>query len=201
MKFLSKALTTLLTLGRLARPSLAFAPTSRSAAFYTSSTSLSMAEKLPVMAPEEVMSPKAHGTSEASVMKDLRWNCDYETSDRICNFNRHYAEYAGYWTSTEFLKFVKDRENPEAPINFYDSVTGTLLFTAPVGRTMTEFLKESTSHGWPSFRDEECNWEYVRCLRDGECVSTTGTHLGHNIPDKTGNRYCINLVSVAGKEE
>ena len=95
MKFLSNALTTLLTLGSLARPSLAFAPTSRSAAFYTSSTSLSMAEKLPVMAPEEVMSPKAHGTSEAPVMKDLRWNCDYETSDRICNFNRHYAEYAG----------------------------------------------------------------------------------------------------------
>jgi len=26
-----------------------------------------------------------------------------------------------------------------------------------------------------------------------------GTHLGHNLPDKRGNRYCINLVSVAGK--
>jgi peptide methionine sulfoxide reductase MsrB len=23
--------------------------------------------------------------------------------------------------------------------------------------------------------------------------------LGHNIPDGTGNRYCINLVSVAGQ--
>ena len=28
-------------------------------------------------------------------------------------------------------------------------------------------------------------------------VSTTNTHLGHNLPDKNGNRYCINLVSVA----
>jgi len=29
-------------------------------------------------------------------------------------------------------------------------------------------------------------------------VSVDGTHLGHNLPDKFGNRYCINLVSVAG---
>mmetsp|Transcript_20273 Transcript_20273/g.30488 ORF Transcript_20273/g.30488 Transcript_20273/m.30488 type:complete len:205 (+) Transcript_20273:87-701(+) len=200
MKVFPSTLTTLLTLGSLARPSMAFLSPSRPAAFYTSSSNLAMAEKLPILAQEEVMSQKAHGTSEKPVMKELRWNCDYDTADRICNFNRHYAEYAGYWTSTEFLKFVKDREDPEAPINFYDSNTGKLLFTAPVGRTMQEFLMESSSHGWPSFRDEECNWEYVRCLKDGECISTAGTHLGHNIPDKSGNRYCINLVSVAGQE-
>lgn len=41
-------------------------------------------------------------------------------------------------------------------------------------------------------------WEHVRCLSDGECVSLTGTHLGHNLPDRYGNRYCINLVSIAG---
>jgi peptide methionine sulfoxide reductase MsrB len=28
-----------------------------------------------------------------------------------------------------------------------------------------------------------------------------GTHLGHNLPDGKGNRYCINLVSVAGRPE
>lgn len=117
---------------------------------------------------------------------------------RICNFNRHYAEYAGYWETTDFLKSLKDEEQP---IQFYDSVTGALLFTAPVGRTMEEFVKESKSHGWPSFRDQEVNWEYVRCLKDGEAVSTTGTHLGHNLPDASGNRYCINLVSVAGRPE
>ena len=113
--------------------------------------------------------------------------------------SKHILDPTGYWTSTEFLKDIKDRDDPNAPINFYDSVTGKLLFTAPVGRTMDDFIKESNSHGWPSFRDEECQWDYVRCLPDGECVSTTGTHLGHNIPDKKGNRYCINLVSVAGK--
>ncbi|EEC49902.1 predicted protein [Phaeodactylum tricornutum CCAP 1055/1] len=151
--------------------------------------------KLPVMAEEDVMSPKAHGTSEKPVQKNLRWNCDFDTADRICNFNRHYAEHAGYWQTTEFLKSIKEEEQP---IKFYDSVTGVHLFTAPVGRTMEEFLLESQKHGWPSFRDEETVWDSVRCLKDGECVSVTGTHLGHNIPDKSGNRYCINLVSVAG---
>lgn len=49
------------------------------------------------------------------------------------------------------------------------------------------------------YEDEEVNWEYVRCLKGGEAVSVDGTHLGHNLPDKKGNRYCINLVSVAGR--
>jgi len=192
------SITSLLAFGSLTRSSFGFVPPSLSRTLH--STSAMSAQKLPVMAAEEAMSQKKHGTSEKSVMSDLRWKCDFETADRICNFNRHYAEYAGYWTSSDFLNYVKNREDPEAPIDFYDSVTGTQLFTAPVGRTMAQFIKESQSHGWPSFRDEETNWDYVRCLDNGECISTTGTHLGHNLPDKSGNRYCINLVSVAGQE-
>jgi peptide methionine sulfoxide reductase MsrB len=88
-----------------------------------------------------------------------------------------------------------DQEGKE--ITFYDSVSGAPLFTAPKGRTYEQFVLESRRHGWPSFRDEEVNWEHVRCLDNGEAVSTVGTHLGHNLPDGTGNRYCINLVSVA----
>ncbi len=84
------------------------------------------------------------------------------------------------------------------PVDFYDSVTGQLLFTAPVGRSFAEWQQESLSHGWPSFRDEEVHWDNVRALRNGEMVSLTGTHLGHNLPDRAGNRYCINLVSIAG---
>jgi hypothetical protein len=49
--------------------------------------------------------------------------------------------------------------------------------------------------------DEEVNWDKVRVLKDGETVSIDGTHLGHNLPDKKGSRYCINLVSVAGREQ
>lgn len=53
--------------------------------------------------------------------------------------------------------------------------------------------------GWPSFRDNEVVWDNVRVLKNsGETVSIDGTHLGHNLPDRKGNRYCINLVSVAG---
>jgi len=152
---------------------------------------------LPIMADEEVMSQKSHGTSDKPVMKNLRWGCDYDTADRICNFNRHYAERAGYWESTVFIESLSKADTE----NFYDSVTGKLLFTAPVGRSKEEFIKESLSHGWPSFRDEEVNWDYVRCLENGECVSASGTHLGHNLPDGTGNRYCINLVSVAGEAD
>ena len=66
---------------------------------------------------------------------------------------------------------------------------------------MEDFLIESRAHGWPSFRDEEVNWDMVRVLKDGETVSVDGTHLGHNIPDKKGSRYCINLVCVAGREQ
>jgi len=83
-------------------------------------------------------------------------------------------------------------------MDFYDSNSGKLLFSAPKGRTMEEFLVESRAHGWPSFRDDEVNWDFVRILPDGETVSLDGTHLGHNLPDRRGNRYCINLVSVAG---
>jgi len=154
-----------------------------------------------VMGEESIMSQKAHGTSETPVQKDLRWNCDYDTADRICNFNRHYAEYAGYWTSTSFVEEARKEYAEKGEITFYDSNTGKPLFVAPKGRDMEAFLKESGSHGWPSFRDEEVIWENVRCLGDGESVSVDGTHLGHNLPDGSGNRYCINLVSVAGRPE
>jgi len=103
-------------------------------------------------------------------------------------------------TLTLNLQFVAETKNLNEPITFYDSVSGKPLFIAPKGRSYEEFLDESIAHGWPSFRDEEVVWENVRCLANGEAVSLVGTHLGHNLPDRKGNRYCINLVSVAGHE-
>ncbi|CAB9498911.1 expressed unknown protein [Seminavis robusta] len=150
-----------------------------------------------VMGTEEIMSKKAHGTSAVPIQENLRWGCDKETASRICNYNRHYAEHSGYFEKKPlFLEECKTANGGE--INFYDSNTGKVLFSAPRGRTMDEFLVESRAHGWPSFRDAEVNWESVRCLPDGETVSVDGTHLGHNLPDRSGSRYCINLVSVAG---
>eukprot|EP00913_Durusdinium_trenchii_P016724 g15721.t1 len=135
------------------------------------------AESYPVQGNEELMKQKAHGTTEYPVQDSmpqrlhivwqtvsdppcecstlfveevLRWDVDRGTADRICSYNRHFAEYAGYWSTTKFLKQV-NREGE----TFYDSVSGKPLFVAPKGRTWKEFEKESFVHGWPSFRDEE----------------------------------------------
>jgi hypothetical protein len=106
----------------------------------------------PIEGSEDIMRPKAHGSTEKPVMDGLRWNCSREKADNICCFNRHYAEHSGYWLKTNFLK---ELNKEGGPITFYDSVTGKPLFVAPKGRTWDEFIEESSSHGWPSFRDEE----------------------------------------------
>lgn len=148
-----------------------------------------------VMGDEYIMSRKAHGSSATPVQDNLRWGCDRQLADQICNFNRHGAENAGYFVSTSFLHDAAGKPQ----MTFHDSNTGKTLFVAPCGRSMGDFLIESKSHGWPSFRDAEVDWSYVRVLPNGEVVSLHGTHLGHNLPDHHGNRYCINLVSVAGQ--
>ena len=149
---------------------------------------------------DDVMSKKSHGTTDTPLdPAALRWNIDAKLADKICSFNRHFAEPGGSFENNEsFLKEVSSLA-PGETITYYDTVSQRPLFVAPVGRTKEQFLQESYVHGWPSFRDSEVVWENTRILKStGETVSVTGTHLGHNLPDKTGNRYCINLVSVAG---
>ena len=72
----------------------------------------------------------------------------------------HYAEQSGYWKSTNFLDQVREQAQNGEEITFYDSNTGNALFVAPRGRSFEEFVKESTSHGWPSFRDDEVGFFY-----------------------------------------
>ena len=150
----------------------------------------------PILGDESIMSQKAHGTCATPVQDNLKYGCDFETADRVCCHNRHYAEHSGYSFTSKIT--WKDEIKDQGEVTYYDSVSGKPLFIAPKGRTLDAFLAESRSHGWPSFRDEEVVWENVRCLPNGEAISLDGTHLGHNLPDKSGNRYCINLVSVAG---
>jgi len=147
---------------------------------------------------ESIMAPKAHGTSDNPVQSDLMYGVSNKLADKICNYNRHFAEMGGYFRSTDWEDVV--REAKGEPITFYDSVSGKPLFVAPIGRSAEELIEESEIHGWPSFRDQEVVWSNVRVLRNsGETVSQDGTHLGHNLPDRKGNRYCINLVSIAGR--
>jgi hypothetical protein len=101
-----------------------------------------------------------------------------ELADRICCFNRHYAEPSGYFEYTRKNSFLTDiNHDDNSEITFFDSVSGKPLYIAPRGRTFAEFLEESRKHGWPSFRDSEVVWENVRCLKDGEAVSVDGTHV------------------------
>ena len=65
--------------------------------------------------------------------------CDAATADRICCFNRHYAEHSGYAWSTSWVAQTKDA----GETTYYDTVSGKPLFKAPVGRTFKEFLHES----------------------------------------------------------
>lgn len=157
-----------------------------------------------------IMRQKEHGTSHTTVQTKLRWKCDSDIAERICNFNRQYAEPSGYWEDrSTFLAEESDIHGNTTTnttvvtpfVTFYDSNTGVPLFAAPVGRSWKDFVTETRREGWPSFRDNEVNWKYVRVLPNGETVSTAGTHLGHNLPDKYGNRYCVNLVCIAGNPE
>lgn len=146
---------------------------------------------------ESIMESKEHGTSAKAVQDNLLYGVDKKLADRICSYNRRFAEAGGYFQSTGWEKAVLEADGP---VTFYDSVTGKPLFVAPVGRSAETLIAESRVHGWPSFRDQEVVWDSVRVIRNsGETVSVDGTHLGHNLPDRTGNRYCINLVCIAGQ--
>jgi hypothetical protein len=116
--------------------------------YLSSSSSLKAVSTYPIYGADSIMNKKSHGTSDSPVQTKLRWNCDGELADKICNYNRNSAEFPGYWTTTSFLKEV----NPNEVVTFYDSVTGKPLFKAPGGRTFAEWKSESMIHGWPSFR-------------------------------------------------
>ena len=150
-----------------------------------------------VLGTERMMSQKEFGTSAVPIQKKLRWTCDEEVADKICNYNRHSAEFAGYWEQAS--TFLQEESEGSGEITFYDSNTGKPLFYGPRDRSFSDFVSESQKHGWPSFRDSEVNWEYVRLLPNGECISVDGTHLGHNIPDWCGNRYCARALAASGR--
>ena len=156
---------------------------------------------------EDIMRPKAHGTTSMAVQRALRWGVDREVADNICSFNRHYAEHSGCAPHPSEIRppgrqqevaltlfvaeladwkeashsFLKDL-NREGTTTYCDSVTGKPLFVAPLGRSMKAFLEESAVHGWPSFRDEEVVWENVRILSDGEAVSVVSFHALEHAP-------------------
>jgi hypothetical protein len=152
-----------------------------------------------VMGDESLMDRKEHGSCSQGAQSQLRYNVNPNQADKLCCYTRSFAEAKGFfWKKATFLEDMEHRVN-ETPIEFFDSVFGRRCFVAPVNRTFEDFVTESKHHGWPSFRDNEVDWRNVRVIAKGETVTLDGVHLGHNIPDSLGNRYCINLSCVAGE--
>ncbi|KAL7434106.1 hypothetical protein ACHAXM_003881 [Skeletonema potamos] len=133
----------------------------------------------------------------SSVASYLGATLDYSVADRICCHNHKYAEYRGYLAAPEVDFF--GRLDPSVETVFYDSVCGLPLFIAPRGRSFDEFKEESLKHGWPSFRPEESVSENIIIYNDGRMESVCKTHLGHNLPEGGVDRYCIDLVCMAGE--
>ena len=81
------------------------------------------------------MAPKEHGTCTQPLQKNLRWGVDWSTADKICCYNRHYAEYSSYFMMTDFMKELEEsrREDRKDPITFYDPINSKPIFIAPKG--------------------------------------------------------------------
>ena len=61
--------------------------------------------------------------------------------------------------------------------------------------SVTPVMEAAAQGGGAAAGDAGAGLRAMRRRR--EAISTAGTHLGHNIPDERGNRWCINLCSVA----
>ena len=106
-------------------------------------------------------------------------------------------ERAGRWTSTAFSRSTRRRRwrragrspsttaSPGCALQGADrSVVARLCAREPRARLAVLPRRELLP-------------AYVRICPTANLQSVNGTHLGHNLPDGKGNRYCINLCSAA----
>ena len=63
------------------------------------------------------------------------------------------------------------------------------------------FQADTLEHGWPSFRPDQVIDSNVKLVEQDLVVSSCGTHLGSNVPDERGTRYCLDLSCVAGNAQ
>lgn len=147
----------------------------------------------------------------------------------ICNFNRHYAEHFGYWKTTSFPEAVSKSEAPVTFYDsntgkpLFTAPKGRTMESFLIesqSHGWPSFRDDEVV--WENVRILP-NGEAVSV--DGTHLGQCGTDvhftsdmyfyfltfylnhaldvivIGHNLPDRNGNRYCINLVSVAGNPE
>jgi hypothetical protein len=126
-----------------------------------------------------------NGICNGPIQPHLRFgtNADRSMAKRICCHNHEWAEPSGYFLKSRItLVSTVEAQGSTDHVVFYDSTCGLPLFR--IKRTTPVWLKESTHHGWPSFRPNEAYHENIQFKDGGEVVSKCGTHLGHNIPDE-----------------
>ena len=132
----------------------------------------------------------------------LRWGASRQEASNVGCWSAIHGghEAQGYWETTGLPRAAERAGARNATITFYDTATSKPLFVAPRNRTMSDFLSESRSLGWLSFRDSELVLENLRALRHtrGQVVSVDGMRLGVNRPDESASRYAVSLVAIAG---
>lgn len=136
----------------------------------------------------------------STIQEHLRFGCTdmMDTARHICCHNTVFAEPRWYYQDAGGPGGLFAQLDPSGMTTFYDSACGVPLYRAPIGRSSENWQAESLEHGWPSFRREEAFQENMVYHPGGEIESVCGTHLGHNLPDDHGDRYCIDLVCIAG---
>jgi hypothetical protein len=157
------------------------------------------------------MKNKDYGTCSQKISrfnrKDLRFGVDIPIALRISCYSRQKprrtdagakaiegkdidseAKYYSMESPRTWIQTLYKCGNKK--VNYYDSQTGRLLFTAPIMRQQRDVIWESQNDGYPSFRWEEVNWDNVRIVEGSdELVSIDGTHLGFRLWDSKGSRY------------
>ena len=76
---------------------------------------------------------RKNGTCSKEAMKNLKWQISHEEADRICCFNRKSAERKGSFQNQ--TQFKNEFLACDGKMDFHDSVTGKILFSAPKYRT------------------------------------------------------------------
>lgn len=151
------------------------------------------------MCPQHVQSNLRYNISNISPQLVIPVPADESLPEAICCDKKFlpFAEPQFTFQRPDVDLFSK--MNPTGTTIFYDSVCGQPLFEVPKGRTLKEFQDETLEHSWPSFRPEEVidNSVYID---ENNYVFTTGCniHLGSNVPDEKGIRYCLDISCVSG---
>lgn len=130
-------------------------------------------------------------------VSDVMWSDSESMTEAICCDSAYagLAEPSGLFEALSL--FEKLDKNSET--TFYDPVCGVPLFNAPRGRSFDDWKAETKEHGWPSFRKQEVVTKNV-IVRDNVVYSVCGTRLGDNLPDASGDRYCLDLSCLAGND-